>query len=101
MQLSADDLKAVNAARPYISKYLPKLLDLAKLTKGEGFTKEQQEELELWRNRIQQRVDLLVRCKQVITDELRAKLVEVDITLDTTDSDGQGQEHSDGTEAAE
>ena len=101
VQLSADDLKAVNASRPYISKYLPKLLDLAKLSKEEGFTKEQQEELELWRNRIQQRVDLLVRCKQVITDELRAKLVEVDITLDTTDSDGQGQEHSDDTETAE
>lgn len=101
VQLSADDLKAVNAARPYISKFLPKLLDLAKLSKEEGFTKEQQEELELWRDRIQQRVDVLVRCKQVITDELRAKLVGVDINLDTTDSDEQGKEHSDDSAPAE
>lgn len=101
IQLSADDLKAVNAARPYISKYLPKLLDLVELAKGEDFTHEQQEELELWRNRIQQRIDVLVRCKQVITDELKAKLMEADITLKITDTDEQGQEHPDDTPAAE
>lgn len=101
VQLSADDLKAINAARPYISNNLPKLLELVKLSKGEGFTKEQQEKLEGWREKIQQRVDVLVRCKQVIKDELRTKLVEAGITLETTDTDGQGQEHSDDTPATE
>ena len=101
VQLSADDLKAINAARPYISNNLSKLLELVKLSKGEGFTKEQQEKLEGWREKIQQRVDVLVRCKQVIKDELRTKLVEAGITLETTDTDGQGQEHSNDTPATE
>lgn len=101
VQLSAEDLKAINAARPYISNNLPKLLDLVKLSKGEGFTKELEEKLESWREKIQQRVDVLVRCKQVIKDELRAKLAEADISLEITDTDEQGQEHSDDTPAAE
>lgn len=101
VQLSADDLKAINAARPYISNNLPKLLDLVKLSKGEGFTKEQEEKLESWREKIQQRVDILVRCKQVIKDELRAKLVEADIHLEITETDEQGQEHSDDSAASE
>lgn len=101
VQLSAEDLKAINAARPYISNNLPKLLDLVKHSKGDGFTKEQQEKLEGWHEKIQQRVDVLVRCKQVIKDELRTKLVEAGITLETTDTDGQGQEHSDDTPATE
>lgn len=101
LQLSAEDIKAINAARPYISNNLPKLLDLVKLAKEEGFTKEQQDKLESWREKIQQRVDVLVRCKQVIKDELRTKLIEADITLEIADSDEQGQEHSDDSPATE
>lgn len=71
VQLSADDLKAINAARPYISKNLPKLLALVAAAKDEGFAEGQAKELESLRLRIQQRVDLLVRTKQVITGELR------------------------------
>ena len=100
MQLSAEDLKLINAARPYISNNLPKLLELVKLSKEEGFTDDQKEKLESWREKIQQRVDVLVRCKQVIKDELKAKLISADITLET-DSDGQGQEHSDDSAASE
>ena len=101
LQLSAEDIKAINAARPYISNNLPKLLDLVKLAKEEGFTKEQQDKLESWREKIQQRVDVLVRCKQVIKDELRTKLIEADITLEIADSDEQGPEHSDDPSAAQ
>ena len=101
LQLSAEDIKAINAARPYISKYLPQLNALVAAAKEEGFTEEQAKELELWRSRIQQRVDVLVRCKQVISDELRAKLIEADITLEISDSDEQGQEHIDDTTATE
>ena len=95
VQLSADDVKAINAARPYISKNLPKLLALVAAAKQEGFTEAQAKELESWRDRIQQRVDVLIRTKQVITDDLRQQLTEADIKLEISDSDGQGQEHSD------
>ena len=101
VQLSADDVKAINAARPYISKNLPKLLALVAAAKQEGFTEAQAKELESWRDRIQQRVDVLIRTKQVITDDLRQQLTEADIKLEISDSDGQGQEHSDDTPATE
>ena len=101
VQLSADDLKAINAARPYISKNLPKLLTLVAASRQEGFTEDQAKELESLRDRIQQRVDVLIRTKQVIKDELRQQLTEADIKLEISDSDGQGQEHSDDTPATE
>jgi len=101
VQLSADDVKAINAARPYISKNLPKLLALVATAKQEGFTEAQAKELESWRDRIQQRVDVLIRTKQVITDDLRQQLTEADIKLEISDSDGQGQEHSNDTPATE
>ena len=99
VQLSAEDVKAINAARPYISKNLPKLIALVAAAKQEGFTEAQ--ELESWRDRIQQRVDVLIRTKQVIKDDLRQQLTEADIKLEISDSDGQGQEHSDDTPATE
>ena len=99
VQLSAEDVKAINAARPYISKNLPKLIALVAAAKQEGFTEAQ--ELEGWRDRIQQRVDVLIRTKQVIKDDLRQQLTEADIKLEISDSDGQGQEHSDDSPATE
>ena len=101
LQLSAEDVKAINAARPYISKNMPKLLALVAAAKQEGFTEAQAQELESWRDRIQQRVDVLIRTKQVIKDELRQQLTEADIKLEISDSDGQGQEHSDDSQATE
>ena len=101
VQLSAEDMKAINAARPYISKNLPKLLALVAAAKEEGFTEKQAKDLEDWREKIQQRVDVLIRTKQVIKDELRQQLTEADIKLEISDSDGQGQEHSDDTPATE
>ncbi len=101
VQLSAEDMKAINAARPYISKNLPKLIALVAASKQEGFTEAQAQELESWREKIQQRVDVLVRCKQVIKDELRQQLTEADIKFEISDSDGQGQEHSDDSAASE
>jgi len=101
VQLSAEDVKAINAARPYISKNLPKLIALVAAAKQEGFTEAQAQKLESWRDRIQQRVDVLIRTKQVIKDELRQQLTEADIKLEISDSDGQGQEHSDDTPATE
>lgn len=101
VQLSAEDLEAIKNARPYISKSLPKLLALVAAAKQEGFTEAQAKELESWRDRIQQRVDVLIRTKQVITDELRQQLAQADIKLEISDSDGQGQEPEHDTPATE
>lgn len=101
VQLSAEDVKAINAARPYISKYLPKLTALVAAAKQEGFTDKQAKELEGWREKIQQRVDVLIRTKQVIKDDLRQQLTEADIKLEISESDGQGQEHIDDSPATE
>ena len=101
VQLSAQDIKDINAARPYISKNLPKLLALVAAAKQEGFTEGQAKELESLRGRIQQRVDVLISTKQVIKDDLRQQLTEADIKLEISDSDGQGQERSDDTPASE
>jgi hypothetical protein len=101
IQLSAEDLKDIKAARPYISKNLPKLLALVAASRQEGFTEAQAKELEGWREKIQQRVDVLIRTKQVIKDDLRQQLADCDIKLEISDSDGQGQEHIDDTPATE
>jgi len=101
VQLSAEDIKAIAAARPYISKNLPKLLELVKAAKGADFTEEQKNDLETRRAKIQERVDVLVRTKQVIKEELRQQLIEADITLEPKDNDEQGQEHIDDSAAAE
>ena len=98
VQLSADDVKAINAARPFISKYLPKLLALVAASGQEGFTLAK--ELEDRRAKIQERVDVLIRTGQVIKDDIRQQLTDAGITLET-ESDGQGQEHSDDTPATE
>lgn len=101
VQLSADDVKAIKAARPYISKNLPKLLELVAAAKADGFTDKQQEELESLRGKIQERVDVLLRTGQAISDDVRSQLTAADITLETTDTDGQGEGHSDDIPSAE
>lgn len=99
VQLSADDLKAINNARSYISKNLQKLLDIVSRSSLEDFS--EQKEMEGLREKIQQRVDLLINTKQVLTDDLKNLLSEAGITLEPKDTDGQGQEHSDDTPATE
>ena len=99
VQLSAEDMKEINNARSYISKNLQKLLDIVSRSILPDFS--EQKEMESWRERIQQRVDVLVNTKQVITDDLKALLLEAGIKLEPKDTDGQGQEHSDDTPATE
>ena len=101
VQLSVEDIKAIAAARPYISKNLPKLLGLVKAAKGADFTEEQKNDLEARRAKIQERVDVLVRTKQVLKEELRQQLIEADITLEPKDADDQGQKHIDNSAATE
>lgn len=93
-QLSADDMKAISLARPYISKNLPKLIELKAAATDDASTKKYNDLLV----KVQERVDVLLRTKQVITDDLRQQLADAGITLDT---DEQGQEHIDDTQAAQ
>ncbi len=72
VSLSAEDVKAISSARSYITKNLPKLQKLVKLSKKDGF--EQAANMDDWRGRIQERIDILVRFNQVIGDEMKAKL---------------------------
>ena len=72
-----------------------------KASKNPDFDEKQAKDLEDRRQKIQQRVDVLVRTKQVIKDKLRQQLTEADIKLDISDSVEQGQEHSDDTPATE
>lgn len=99
VQLSAEDMKEINNARSYISKNLQKLLDIVSRSTLSDFS--EQKEMESWRERIQQRVDVLIRTKQVITDDLKALLLEAGVNLEPKETDGQGQEHSDDTPATE
>ena len=101
VQLSAEDIKAIAAARPYISKNLPKLLELVKAAEGADFTEEQKNDLETRRAKIQERVDVLVRTKQVIKEELRQQLIGADITFEPKDNDEQGKEHCSDSAATE
>ena len=99
VQLSAEDMKEINNARSYISKNLQKLLDIVSRSTLSDFS--EQKEMESWRERIQQRVDVLIRTKQVITDDLKALLLEAGVNLEPKETDGQGQEHSDDSPATE
>lgn len=92
--LSVDDLKAIALARPYISKNLPKLVELKAAATGDASTKKYNDLLQ----KVQERVDVLMSTKQVITDELRQQLADAGITFDT---DGQRQEHSEDSAASE
>lgn len=99
VQLSAEDMKEINNARSYISKNLQKLLDIVSRSTLSDFS--EQKEMESLRERIQQRVDVLIRTKQVITDDLKALLLEAGVNLEPKETDGQGQEHSDDSPATE
>lgn len=99
VQLSAEDVKAISAARPYISKNLQKLLGMVSRSELPGFS--EKEEMESLRGRIQQRVDVLVRTGQAVTDDQKALLMEAGLTLDPKDTDGQGQEHREDPSASE
>ena len=101
VQLSAEDMKEINNARFYISKNLPRLLSLVNAATKDGFSEPQRKDMEGWREKIQQRVDVLIRTKQVITDDLKALLLEAGVNLEPKETDGQGQELEHDTPATE
>jgi len=94
------DLKNADS---YISKNLPQMQQLAAAAKEEDFNDEQKKAIESLRQRIQQRVDVLLKCGRTLTDERREQLLQCDIKVsleaagaedntETPQNDEQGQE---------
>ena len=101
--LTPEQEKELKNADSYISKNLPQMQQLAAAAKEEDFNDEQKKALESLRQRIQQRVDVLLKCGRTLTDERREQLLQCDIKVsleaagaedntETSQNDEQGQE---------
>ena len=101
--LTPEQEKELKNADSYISKNLPQMQQLVAAAKEEGFSDEQKKALENLRQRIQQRVDVLLKCGRTLTDERREQLLQCDIkasleaagaedNTETPQNDEQGQE---------
>jgi len=101
--LTPEQEKELKNADSYISKNLPQMQQLVAAAKEEGFNDEQKKALESLRQRIQQRVDVLLKCGRTLTDERREQLLQCDIKVsleaagaedntETPQDDEQGQE---------
>ena len=92
--LTPEQEKELKNADSYISKNLPQFQQLVAAAKEEDFNDEQVKALESLRQRIQQRVDVLLKCGRTLTDERREQLLQCDIrvTIETPEENEQGQE---------
>lgn len=92
--LTPEQEKELKNADSYISKNLPQMQQLVAAAKKEDFNEEQKNALESLRQRIQQRVDVLLKYGRTLTDERREQLLQCDIkiTLETPEENEQGQE---------
>ena len=101
--LTPEQEKELKNADSYISKNLPQMQQLAAAAKEGDFNDEQKKALESLRQRIQQRVDVLLKCGRTLTDERREQLLQCDIKVsleaagaedntETSQNDEQGQE---------
>lgn len=94
--LTPEQEKELKNADSYISKNLPQLLQLVAAAKEEEFNEEQKKALENLRQRIQQRVDVLLKYGRTLTDERRDQLLSADIKVtvepETKQDNEQGQE---------
>lgn len=101
--LTPEQEKELKNADSYISKNMPQLQQLVSASKEEEFNEEQIKSLESLRQRIQQRVDVLLKCGRTLTDERREQLLQCDIKVsleaagaedntETPQNDEQGQE---------
>ena len=101
--LTPEQEKELKNADSYISKNLPQMQQLVATAKEDDFNDEQKKALESLRQRIQQRVDVLLKCGRTLTDERREQLLQCDIKVsleaagaedntETPQNDEQGQE---------
>ena len=92
--LTPEQEKELKNADSYISKNMPQLQMLVSFAKEEEFNDEQIKNLENLRQRIQQRVDVLLKYGRTLTEERSEQLKQCDIklTLDTPEDNEQGKE---------
>ena len=92
--LTPDQEKELKNADSYISKNLAYMLQLVAASKEEDFNEEQVKALESLRQRIQQRVDVLLKYGRTLTNERREQLLQCDIMVEpeTPTADEQGHE---------
>ena len=96
--LTPEQEKELKNADSYISKNLPQLQQLVAAAKEEEFNDEQKKALENLRQRIQQRVDVLLKCGRTLTDERREQLISCDIRTVLSDSVAEETETSQDNE---
>ena len=96
--LTPEQEKELKNADSYISKNLPQLQQLVAAAKEEEFNDEQKKALENLRQRIQQRVDVLLKCGRTLTDERREQLISCDIRTVLSDSVAEETETSQNNE---
>jgi len=87
--LTPEQEKELKNADSYISKNLPQMQQLVAAAKEEEFNDEQKKALESLRQRIQQRVDVLLKCGRTLTDERREQLLQCDIKVSLEDADAE------------
>ena len=79
--LTPEQEKELKNADSYISKNMPQLQQLVSASKEEEFNEEQIKSLENLRQRIQQRVDVLLKYGRTLTEERSEQLKQCDIKL--------------------
>lgn len=90
-ELTEQEKKSVNYAQSYISRYLPQLLELKQQAQEPDFSEEDQAKLEELREKLQNRVNTLLKYKVALTDQRKADLVSVDIVLENSSDNAEGE----------
>ncbi|MBQ2674124.1 MAG: hypothetical protein IJG07_05520 [Prevotella sp.] len=90
-ELTEQEKESVNYAQSYISRYLPQLLELKQQAQEPDFSEEDQAKLEELREKLQNRVNTLLKYKVALTDQRKADLVSVDIVLENSSDNAEGE----------
>ena len=92
--MTPEQEKKLKNADSYVSKNLPQLQQLVNDAKAEDFDEKQQAALEDLRDRVQQRVDVLLQYGRTLSDKRREQLMQCDIrvTIPTSEEDESGKE---------
>ena len=91
--LSESDQEMVDYAQSYISRNLPQLKELALEAQEPDFTEDKKDKLENLRVKIQDRVNILLKFGVILSDQRKADLKSVDISVDNPidKSDAEGE----------
>lgn len=91
--LPENEQQMVDYAQSYISRYLPQLKDLAQEAKEPDFTEDKKDKLEDLRVKIQDRVNILLKAGVILSNQRKADLKSVDISVDNPidKSDAEGE----------